>query len=191
MSEGTVVWITGLPGAGKSTLAARIAERARAAALPCAVLDGDEVRAALGRPAGRGEAERDEFYATLARMAALLARQGLVVVVAATANRSLHRDRARSLAPRYLEVHVTTSAAECERRDPKRLYASARAGLAAGLPGCDAVYEAPAAPDVAASGGEDDRAVDRVMELLAARRGALDDHASERRNGSGGPAAPP
>ncbi|HEY6004875.1 MAG TPA: adenylyl-sulfate kinase, partial [Anaeromyxobacter sp.] len=52
MSEGTVVWITGLPGAGKSTLAARIAGRVRAAGTACAVLDGDEVRAALGRPAG-------------------------------------------------------------------------------------------------------------------------------------------
>jgi adenylylsulfate kinase len=161
------VWVTGLPGAGKSSLAARIADRVRAAAMPCAVLDGDDVRAALGRPAGRGAAERDAFYGSLARLAALLARQGLVVVVAATANRAAHRDEARALAPRFLEVHVATSAAECERRDPKGLWAAARAGAAPGLPGVDASYEAPRAPDVTASGGFDAGAVDHVMALLA------------------------
>ncbi len=168
MSEGTVVWITGLPGAGKSSLAGRIAERARAAAMPCAVLDGDDVRAALGRPAGRGAAERDEFYASLARMAALLAGQGLVVIVAATANRAAHRDQARALAPRFVEVHVATPASECERRDPKGLYAAARAGVATGVPGVDAAYEAPRSPDVTASGGDDVGAVDRVVAMLRA-----------------------
>ncbi|HEY6002505.1 MAG TPA: adenylyl-sulfate kinase, partial [Anaeromyxobacter sp.] len=104
------------------------------------------------------------------RLAALLARQGLVVVVAATANRAVHRDRARALAPRYVEVHVATPAAECQRRDPKGLYAAAQAGLVAGLPGLDAAYEAPPSAEVTASGGEDDRAVDRVMEILGAGR---------------------
>lgn len=164
--EGAVVWVTGLPGAGKTTLASRVAGRLRAAGAACAVLDGDEVRAALERPAGAGEAERDAFYAALARLAALLARQGLVVLVAATANRAAHRERARALAPRYLEVHVATPPAECERRDPKGLYAAARSGRARGLPGLDAAYETPVAPDVVATGGEDDAAVERVVGLL-------------------------
>jgi adenylylsulfate kinase len=166
VSGGAVVWITGLPGAGKSTLAARAAARLRGAGVPCAVLDGDEVRAALGLPAGRGSAERDAFYASLARLAALLASQGLVALVAATANRAAYRERARSLAPRYLEVHVATPAAECARRDPRGLYAAARSGAATGVPGADAPYEAPAAPDVVASGGEDGAAVERLMTLL-------------------------
>jgi adenylylsulfate kinase len=166
VSEGAVVWITGLPGAGKSTLAAGIAERVRAAAMPCAVLDGDEVRAALEQPAGRGAAERDAFSASLAGIAALLARQGLLVIVAATANRAAHRDRARALAHRYVEVHVATPAAECERRDPKGLWAAARAGVATDVPGVDAAYDAPRAPDVTASGGDDVLAVDRVVALL-------------------------
>jgi adenylylsulfate kinase len=166
MSAGTVVWVTGLPGSGKTTLAGRIAERLRAAGAACAVLDGDEVRGALERPAGEGEAERDAFYAALGRLAALLARQGLVVVVAATANRAAHRERARALAPRYLEVLVATPPEECERRDPKGLYAAARAGRARGVPGLDAAYEAPADPDVVASGGEDAAAVERVVAAL-------------------------
>lgn len=166
MSAGAVVWITGLPGAGKSTLGARVADRLRSRGRPCALLDGDEVRAALASPAGHGAAERDAFYASLARLAALLARQGIVAVVAATAHLRTHRDRARALAPRYLEVHVATDTEECARRDPKGLYAAARAGAAAGVPGADVAYEPPAAPDVVASGGEDAAAVDRIASLL-------------------------
>jgi adenylylsulfate kinase len=171
VTGGCVVWITGLPGAGKTTLAARIAGRLRAAATPCLVLDGDEVRRALGRPAGRGARERDAHYEALARLAALAAGQGLVALVAATANLAHHRDRARALAPAYLEVHVATPLEECARRDPRRLYAAARAGAARDVPGVDAPYEAPAAPDVVASGGEDDAAAARVAALLGARRG--------------------
>ncbi len=171
MSGGAVAWLTGLPGAGKTTLAERVAARLRAAGTPCAVLDGDAVRAALGRPAGRGAAERDDFYAVLARLAALLASQGLVAVVAATANRAAHRDAARALAPRFVEVHVATPAAECARRDPRGLYAAGRAGRARDVPGLDAAYEPPAAPDVVASGGEDASAAERIVALLARPRG--------------------
>ena len=71
------------------------------------------------RPAGAGAEDRDAFYEALARLAAVLARQGLIAVVAATSHRRAHRERARALAPRFLEVHVGTPPTECERRDPK------------------------------------------------------------------------
>jgi len=98
-ATGAVAWITGLPASGKSTFGRALAARARAVGLAVALLDGDAVRQVLGRPAGRGEAERNAFYAALARLAALLARQGLTVVVAATAPRRAHRALARRLAP--------------------------------------------------------------------------------------------
>lgn len=164
--SGAVVWVTGLPAAGKSTLAARVASRARARGAPCAVLDSDDVRAALERPAGQGPAERDAFYAALAALAALLARQGLVVVVAATASRAAHRARARALAPRFVEVHVATPLETCEARDPRGLYAAARVGRAADVPGVDAAYEPPAHPDVVATGGDDLSAVERTIATL-------------------------
>ncbi len=169
MSEGAIVWVTGLPGAGKSMLGARIAERLRSGGHACALLDGDDVRSALGTPAGRGPEEREGFYAAIVRLAALLAEQGLIVVVAATAHRRSHRERARALVRNYLEVYVSTPVEECERRDPKGLYAAMRGGRASGLPGVDVPYEIPPAPDVVASGGEDLAAVERVVSLISRR----------------------
>jgi len=95
--------------------------------------------------------------------AALLAHQGQLVLVAATAPRRAHRAQARALAPRFLEVHVATPLAECRARDPKGLYAAATAGAAPDLPGAGAPYEPPASPEVVASGGEDEAAVQAVV----------------------------
>jgi adenylylsulfate kinase len=160
---GAVVWFTGLPSSGKSTLARRVAAALGAG---CAVLDGDEVRAELLPSLGHAAADRERFYELLARLAALLARQGLVVLVAATAHRRAYRERARALAPRLVEVHVATPAAECARRDAKGLYARAREGGAPDLPGAGVEYEPPGSPEVVAAGGEDEAAVGRIVELL-------------------------
>jgi adenylylsulfate kinase len=174
--SGVVVWITGLPSSGKSTLAQLLQRRLREAGRPSLVLDGDEVRGALVPAPGYTPEARDAFYATLARLAALAAAQGLVVVVPATAHRAAYRDEAKRLAPAFVEVHVDVDAEECRRRDAKGLYAAAGAGRAAGLPGADLAYEPPAAPDIVASGGADEGAADRVLALLdeldAARRPA-------------------
>jgi adenylylsulfate kinase len=166
--SGVVAWLTGLPSSGKTTLAQRVAARCRAAGLACALLDGDEVRAALRPAPGYDDASRDRFYETLARLAALLAAQGLVVLVAATAHRRAFRERARRLAPRFVEVHVATPRDVCAARDAKGLYARAAGGRAPALPGAGAEYEPPAAPDVVASGGEDEAAAARVAAICAA-----------------------
>lgn len=165
---GAVVFVTGLPSSGKSTLARRLVERLRAAHRPSALLDGDEVRAALVPAPGYASPDRDAFYATLARLAALLARQGLVVAVAATANRRAHRAEARAISPRFVEVLVDVPPEECARRDAKGLWARARAGGAPDLPGAGAPYERPERPDVVAAGGEDVAAVEAIVRLLGA-----------------------
>ncbi|MBK9515998.1 MAG: adenylyl-sulfate kinase [Anaeromyxobacter sp.] len=173
--RGAVAWLTGLPSSGKSTLGRRLAARLRAAGRPAALLDSDALRAALGRPAGRGPAERAAFYRALARLAALLARQGLLVVVAATASRRAFRARARALAPAFLEVHLATPEATCRRRDPKGLYAGAAAGRVRGLPGAGAAYQPPLRPDVTARGGRDAAALEAALAglvSLADRAGA-------------------
>ncbi len=165
---GCVVWLTGLPSSGKSTLGARIRDAARAAGLPVVLLDGDAVRDALvPRPGYTAEA-RDDFYATLARLAALFANDGAVAIVAATAHRRAYRERARALAPRFIEVHVDVDPAECARRDAKGLFAAVREGAARELPGADIAYEPPVAADVTASGGRDEAAAAAVLQLVAA-----------------------
>jgi acetoin utilization protein AcuB len=135
------------------------------------LLDGDEVRAALVPRPGYSPEARDAFYASLAGIAALLARDRAAVVVAATANRRAYRDRARALAPRFLEVYIDVDPDECARRDAKGLYAATAAGEVRGLPGADEEYEPPDAPDVVASGGLDDAALSTIMDRV--RRDAL------------------
>src|SRR5262245_34057334 len=101
---GVVVWFTGLPASGKSTLARAVRKALRARAQDAVLLDGDQVRASLVPAPGYDEVGRGDFYESLARLAALLARQGLVVLVPATAHRAIFRQRARLLAPRFVEV---------------------------------------------------------------------------------------
>jgi adenylylsulfate kinase len=162
MTEGVVVWLTGLPASGKTTLAERIRTRLRR---PAVVLDSDVMRDVLGAHRYAPD-ERDEQYRVLADLAGVLARQSLVVLVAATAPRRDHRERARAAAPHFVEVWVATPLETAAQRDPKGLYARARAGDAPELPGVGVAYEPPTAPDVIATGGHDDAAVDKIVELV-------------------------
>lgn len=170
--SGCVVWVDGLPSSGKSTLAARLVVRLREVGTPALLLDGDDVRRALDPPPGFDEAGRLAFYRTLARLAALAAGQGLVAVVAATSSRRAHRDEARRLWPGLLEVFVDVPLEECERRDAKGLYARARRGEVSGLPGVGEPFERPEAPEVRATGGEDEAAVGEALRRLQAARPA-------------------
>jgi adenylylsulfate kinase len=113
---------------------------------------------------GHDEVARDDFYRTLAGLAGVLARQGLIVLVPATAHRRAWRALARTQAPRFVEVYVDTAIDECRRRDPKGLYARA-IGLPA-LPGVGVAYEAPEHADVVAPGGGDAATADAVLALL-------------------------
>lgn len=166
---GVVIWLTGRPAAGKSTLAgavrARLAELGRTAC----VLDGDPVREALVPASGYDEHGRRAFYTTLGRLAAYLAGQGLIVLVPATAHLRRFRDDARAIAPAFLEVYVNAPGDVCAQRDVKGLYVRARAGELADLPGVNAVYEEPIAPDVVAVGGHDRAAVERIVSAVLAR----------------------
>lgn len=161
--SGVVVWFTGLPASGKSTLARSVSEAL--ADTPHAMLDGDDVRRALVPAPGYEPAARDAFYSTLANLAALLAGQGLVVLVPATANLRRFRAAARELAPAFIEVFVDTAVEECRRRDPKGLYADAAEGGST-LPGVGASYEAPAAPDVVAHGGAQESVIADIVERI-------------------------
>lgn len=164
-ATGAIVWFTGLPSSGKSTLARRVQAHFAATGRASLLLDSDELRDVLGaRSYTPGDRER--FYRALAALAGLVARQGIVALVAATAPRREDRDRARAevgpsapIEGRFVEVWVKTPLAECEARDPKGLYAQARRGDAPELPGVGVAYEPPLSAEVIADGGFDDAAV--------------------------------
>jgi adenylylsulfate kinase len=166
MSGSAVVWLTGLPSSGKTTLAAKLLERLRERGIPCCLLDGDELRDALIPRPGYDEPSRAAFYATLANLAALLERQDLTVVVAATAHRRDYREHARRAARRFIEVWVDVPLEECRRRDSKGLYAAAEAERTDALPGAGETYERPLHADLVARGGLDSTALDQLSERL-------------------------
>jgi len=177
VSGGGIICLTGLPQSGKSTLGRAAVRRLRREGLPALLLDGDAVREALVPPPGYSEKERETFYATLANLAGLLARQGLWVAVAATHHLRRFREGLRARAPgqRYLVVLVDATQEQCEARDAKGLYARFRRGLAPTLPGKGVPYQRPARPDVVASGGRDARAAGEIARKalsLSSRGGA-------------------
>lgn len=168
MTAGAIAWFTGLPSSGKTTLARRMQARLAEAGRTAVLLDSDELRDVLGAHSYAPD-DRDRFYRSLAALAVLLARQGVMVLVAATAPRRADRDRARAAAGDdlpFIEVWVDTSLAACEARDPKGLYAAARRGEARELPGVGVAYEPPAAPEVTADGGFDEAAIEAIEDRL-------------------------
>ncbi len=155
--RGMVVWFSGLPMAGKSSLAraacARLAPRA-------ILLDEDELHDAIAHAPATDE---PAFAATTAGVAALLARQGFIVLVAASARRRSEREHARALAPRFLEVHVATPLGGGAGREGHGVFFESAA--AAG-PEIERGYEPSVAPDLIARGGRDQLALDRLVERL-------------------------
>lgn len=139
--------MTGLPAAGKSTLARALETRLFALGGQCLVLDGDRLRTGLNRDLGFSENEREENLRRAAEVAALLVDAGVVVPMAMIAPLARHRHLlAERLGADYHEVWCRATLHNCERRDPKGHYALARAGKLASFTGVSAPYEAPQAP---------------------------------------------
>jgi bifunctional enzyme CysN/CysC len=144
------IWFTGLSGAGKSSIANLLEKRLHAEGRHTYLLDGDNVRHGLNRDLGFTEADRVENIRRVAEVACLMVDAGLMVLVSFISPYRAERRMARELfaVGEFLEVFVDTPLAECERRDPKGLYAKARRGEVKNFTGIDSVYEAPEAPDV-------------------------------------------
>lgn len=162
---GAIVWFTGLPASGKTTLAERLRAQLGEHGRTAIVLDGDVVRDALGVHE-YDAAARGAFYRTLGRLAAVIASQGVIVLVPATAPQREHREAARHGDHRFVEVWVDAPLADCEARDYKDLYARAHRGELGDVPGVGAQFEPPAHPDVIARGGLDDAALAALEALL-------------------------
>ena len=172
---GATVWFTGLPSAGKTTIALAVAERLRADGHRVQVLDGDELRQTLTADLGFSRADRDTNVRRVGVVAELLARNGVLVLVPVIApyedSRAAVRDHHRGAGTPYLEVHVSTGVEVCEARDVKGHYARFRAGEITGLTGIDDPYEVPVSCELRldTEGRDLDEAVDAVLALLHAK----------------------
>lgn len=143
-------WLTGLSGAGKSTIAFDFERLLRREGRPCAVLDGDNLRCGLNRDLGFSEDDRRENVRRAAEVARVMNDVGLVVVTSFVSPLREDRARAREIIgdARFVEVHVSTALEVCESRDPKGLYRKARRGELAQFTGVSAPYEPPLSPSL-------------------------------------------
>jgi adenylyl-sulfate kinase len=172
---GATLWFTGLPAAGKSTIAAAVEERLIAGGQSAFLLDGDNLRHGLNGDLGFDQEARSENVRRTAHVARLLAESGTIALVSLVSPYAADREAAAALHVAegldFIEIFVNAPLELCERRDPKGLYARARAGDLAGLTGVGAPYEAPRNPELVVGDGVEtvDRDVARVLEVLAAR----------------------
>jgi adenylylsulfate kinase len=173
--QGGTVWLTGLPSAGKTTIAKGLAERLRTDGHRVQVLDGDEVRAALSAELGFSKEDRDTNVRRVGFVAGMLAGHGVTVLVPVIAPYAVSRVAVRELHTErnvpYLEVHVATPVELCATRDVKGLYARQAAGQLSGLTGVDDPYEAPTDPDLRIPTKDQtvEESIQQLRALLAAR----------------------
>lgn len=146
--KGLVLWITGLPASGKTTLADLLLKAFEEHGVVTIWLDSDDLRRVITPNATYSSEERDDFYAAVGHLAALSAQGGAIAVVSATAPKRMHRDQVRALVPDFHEIYLYCAEYIRRARDIKGLYAMQDAGLISNLPGAGIGYEAPLTPEL-------------------------------------------
>lgn len=171
--RGVVVWLTGLPGSGKSTIADEVERRLFDLGVRTFTLDGDTVRSTLSEDLGFSPDDRRENVRRVARVAELMLDAGLVVIVSLVSPFRVDRDLARErfADDDFIEVFVDTPIEVCEKRDPKGLYARARADGGAQMTGLGQAYEPPVEPELRLDGTQPvERSVAVILEHIVGRR---------------------
>lgn len=171
-SVGVTVWFTGLSGSGKSTVAVEVERLLVSSGRPAYLLDGDNLRQGLNGDLGFSADDRTENVRRVGEVARLFADAGVVALVPVISPYVADRDRVREIhalaGVPFAEIFVDTPIEVCEQRDPKGLYAKARAGEITGFTGIDDPYEAPPAPELRLTPEDGDPAVQaaKVLALL-------------------------
>ncbi|WP_028783672.1 adenylyl-sulfate kinase [Thalassobacillus devorans] len=145
-----VVWLTGLSGSGKSSIANQVNKKLYERSIQSYILDGDNIRHGLNADLGFKPEDRKENIRRIGEVAKLFADSGTIVLTAFISPYQEDRDRVRDIVESgdFLEVHVDCPLSECESRDPKGLYKKARNGEIKGFTGIDSPYEAPDSPEL-------------------------------------------
>jgi bifunctional enzyme CysN/CysC len=168
-TTGATIWMTGLSGSGKSTIATAIEHTLVSSGKPAFMLDGDNLRHGLNSNLGFSEEDRNENVRRVGEVAKILAESGTVAIASLVSPYRAERDRVRTIHEEagipFFEVFVDTPLEECERRDPKGLYAKARAGEITNLTGVGSPYEEPTSPDLVTA-PDLEEAVRQVLGLL-------------------------
>lgn len=164
--SGFALWLTGLPGSGKSSLARALAQHLHHNGIRLQILDSDDLREILTPQPTYSAAERDWFYRVIVHMGLLLTQNDVPVAFAATAAKHRYRDFARQRIDQFAEVHVQCSLETCMQRDPKGLYARALSGEITNLPGLQTGYEAPRHPEVVVN-TEQQTAAEGAREIIS------------------------
>lgn len=167
-NKGVTVWLTGLSGAGKTTIARLVEAQLKARNCKVEVLDGDLIRTWLSQGLGFSKKDRDINVRRVGFVANLLSRNGVVVIAAMISPYQEIRDEIRAINQNFLEVHVSTPLEVCEARDVKGLYAKARAGEIKGFTGIDDPYEVPVNPEVVCESGKEtvEESANKVINTL-------------------------
>ena len=165
-----IIWLTGLSGSGKSTIANLIEKKLIAKGCHSYLLDGDNVRHGLNKDLGFTDADRVENIRRVAEIAKLMLDAGLIVITSFISPFRAERDMARSLfaEQEFIEVFIDTSLDVCEQRDPKGLYKKARAGKIKNFTGLDSPYENPLRPEIVVGTVEMtvEQAADHIIEFV-------------------------
>ena len=168
---GFTVWFTGLPGAGKSTLAKMLTDRLKKQGRPVQILDGDEVRKRLTKGLGFSREDREENIRRIAYVAKLITEVGGVAVVAAISPYRNSREEARAEIKHFAEVYVQCPLNICIERDPKGLYAKAQRGEISQFTGISDPYEEPNHPEIIIETDKEqpEKSLETILEQLQKR----------------------
>jgi adenylylsulfate kinase len=175
--SGWCIWVTGLPGSGKSTITQKLWKKLESLGVHVQVVSSDMLRKVMTPKPSYTEEERDVVYATLVFIAKLLTQNGVNVIIDATGNRRRYRDHARKEIPRFMEAYIRCPLEVCIRREtkrkiyayaPKGVYKKAFTGKSATVPGIGVPYEEPKSPEVIVDSDklDADQCAQKILETL-------------------------
>ena len=165
-TKGLILWLTGLSGSGKTTIALGVERELKERSCPVELLDGDLVRTNLSKGLGFSREDRETNIRRLGFVANLLSRNSVVAIVAAISPYQAARDEVRKMSKNFIEVFINAPLEVCEERDVKGLYAMARDGEIKAFTGIDDPYEEPSNPDIVCY-TEDESVEESIAKVIA------------------------